>query len=343
MFAPALLYLTVNFNGPGSSGWGIPVATDIAFALGVLTLLGPRVPVGLKIFLTALAIVDDIGAVLVIALFYTSELHLGALLLVVIVTLVLWLMGRLRINRLAPYIVAGVVLWAAMLASGVHASVAGVILAFTIPASTAINSDAFLDRAREILDRFARSEGSLLLVLSNRGQQEAVHALEVASAEVQAPLLRMEHRLHAVVTYFILPIFALANSGVSLAGGSGLAGNAVTWGIVLGLVLGKPIGIMLASWLAVRSGMSRLPAATTWAQMFGVACLGGIGFTMSLFVANLAFDDETLLDAAKVAVMGSSVAAGVIGWWLVRRATRPRAPAENQEPSSVAVEAASSG
>jgi Na+:H+ antiporter, NhaA family len=320
MLVPALLYLASNAGGPGSRGWGIPVATDIAFALGVLTLLGPRVPVGLKVFLTALAIVDDIGAVLVIALFYTSQLNMAALSVVAIVLIALMVLGSLRINRLAPYVLLGVVLWAAMLVSGIHASVAGVLLAFTISASTLINSDAFQEQARQIMDRFDRSEVDIPIVLANRGQQEALHELEVASVQVQAPLLRMEHRLHAFVTYVILPVFALSNSGVVLKSGDGFGGP-VTWGIVLGLVIGKPVGIMLASWLAVRTGLSRLPAATNWSQMFGVACLGGIGFTMSIFVANLAFQPGAMLDAAKVAVMGSSIVAGAIGWWLVRRST----------------------
>jgi Na+:H+ antiporter, NhaA family len=322
MLVPALLYLSTNASGPSSDGWGIPVATDIAFALGVLTILGPRVPVGLKVFLTALAIVDDIGAVLIIAMFYTSQLNVAALSVVGVVIVGLWLMGRLRINELSPYVIGGVILWAAMLASGVHATVAGVVLAFTIPATTVINSAAFLERAREILNDFHRSEGNPPTVLANRSQQETLHSLEIASVQVQAPLLRMEHRLHAVVTYFILPLFALSNSGVALSGGSSLGGP-VTVGVALGLIVGKPVGIMLASWLAVKTGLSRLPSSSTWPQLFGVACLGGIGFTMSLFVANLAFPAGAMLDEAKVAVMGSSVVAGIIGWLLVRRATAP--------------------
>lgn len=340
MVVPAMLYLSTNFNGPGANGWGVAVATDIAFALGVLTLLGPRVPIGLKVFLTALAIVDDIGAVLVIAFFYTSQLNVAALAVVGIVVLALVTMTILRINELAPYVILGLMLWAAMLASGVHASVAGVILAFTVSASTRINPNAFLEDARETLNRFGRSEGNVPVVLANRGQQEALHALEIASVHVQAPLLRMEHRLHAVVTYVILPIFALSNSGVVLTGGGALGGP-VTWGVVLGLVIGKPLGIMLASWLAVRSGMSRLPAASTWPQMFGVACLGGIGFTMSIFVANLAFQPGEMLDAAKVAVMGSSVVAGTVGWWMVRRATS--AGGETGDPLLVPVARSSDG
>jgi NhaA family Na+:H+ antiporter len=232
----------------------------------------------------------------------------------------------MRVNWLTPYLVTGVVMWGAMLASGVHASVAGVLLAFLIPATTKINSRFFHERASALLDEFDRSEGSLLLVLSNRGQQEAVHALEVVSAAVQAPLLRLEHRLHGVVTFAILPLFALANSGVALVGLGHFAANPVTWGVVLGLIAGKPIGIMAGSWLAVRTGISRLPGDVTWSHMFGVACLGGIGFTMSLFVAGLAFEPGEMLDAAKVAVMGSSIAAGVLGWWFMRRAAKVRAP-----------------
>ena len=295
------------------------MATDIAFALGVLTLMGPRVPTGLKIFLTALAIVDDMGAVLVIALFYTSSLDTTALALAAAIFAGLLLLGRLGVRSLTPYVAGGVLLWLAVLASGVHATVAGVLLALTIPSRTKIDAKQFSELARRVLDDFDRSETGDRLVITSRGQQEAVHALELASEAVQAPLLRLEHSLHAAVSYLIMPLFALSNAGVHLASPAAYATDPVTLGVVLGLTLGKPLGIFGFSWLAVRLGVARLPAGVSWSALHGVSWLGGIGFTMSLFVAGLAFGSGALLDAAKVGVLSASLMAGSIGWFLISR------------------------
>jgi NhaA family Na+:H+ antiporter len=319
MVLPALFYTAVNFGTPAVRGWGIPMATDIAFALGVLTLMGPRVPTGLKIFLTALAIVDDMGAVLVIALFYTSSLDTTALALAAAIFAGLLLLGRLGVRSLTPYVAGGVLLWLAVLASGVHATVAGVLLALTIPSRTKIDAKQFSELARRVLDDFDRSETGDRLVITSRGQQEAVHALELASEAVQAPLLRLEHSLHAAVSYLIMPLFALSNAGVHLASPAAYATDPVTLGVVLGLTLGKPLGIFGFSWLAVRLGVARLPAGVSWSALHGVSWLGGIGFTMSLFVAGLAFGSGALLDAAKVGVLSASLMAGSIGWFLISR------------------------
>lgn len=319
MVLPALLYTAVNFGTPAVRGWGIPMATDIAFALGVLTLMGPRVPTGLKIFLTALAIVDDMGAVLVIALFYTSSLHTAALTLAAAIFVGLLLLGRLGVRSLTPYVAGGVLLWLAVLASGVHATVAGVLLALTIPSRTKIDAKQFSELARRVLDDFDRSETGDRLVITSRGQQEAVHALELASEAVQAPLLRLEHSLHAAVSYLIMPLFALSNAGVHLGSPAAYVTDPVTLGVVLGLILGKPLGIFGFSWLAVRLGLARLPAGVSWDALHGVSWLGGIGFTMSLFVAGLAFGSGASLDAAKVGVLSASLVAGSIGWLLISR------------------------
>jgi NhaA family Na+:H+ antiporter len=319
MVVPAVLYAAVNLGGVGAQGWGIPMATDIAFALGVLTMLGPRVPLGLKIFLTALAIVDDMGAVLVIAIFYTSSINLAALGLAGVALLGLIVLNRARVSALTMYVLVGVVLWAALLKSGVHATIAGVLLALTIPSRTKINAMEFEERAKRLLDEFDESETGDLLVLTSKGQQEAIHALEVASAEVQAPLLRLEHRLHGVVAFGIMPLFALANAGVELSGVTEFLANRVTLGVMLGLLAGKPLGIFGASWLAVRFGLAGLPTGVTWRMLHGAAWLGGIGFTMSLFVAGLAFGEGDLLNAAKVGVLVASTIAGVVGWRLVSR------------------------
>ena len=315
MVVPAVLYAIVNAGGPGSPGWGIPMATDIAFALGILALLGPRVPVALKIFLTALAIVDDIGAVLVIALFYTSSLSLTALGVAGGLLVLLLAANRSGVRQPWLYALLGVGLWSALLASGVHATVAGVLLAMTIPARTRIDEDEFHDRTRSLLDEFQSASGPGTTVISNRAQQEALMAIEEACEDVQAPLLKMEHKLHGLVAFGIMPLFALANAGVRAPGELGAAlVQPVTLGVLLGLVLGKPLGITLFAWAAVRLGLAVLPSDATWRSLHGVSWLGGIGFTMSLFIAGLAFADPALLDAAKVGVLLASTLAGIAGW-----------------------------
>ncbi len=320
MVVPALIYATFNAGGPGAPGWGIPMATDIAFALGVLALLGPRVPVVLKVFLTALAIADDIGAVLVIALFYTSELAFTWLLVGGGILAALIGLNVLGVRRPAAYLVLGALLWLAFLKSGVHATVAGVVLAMTIPSRTRVHEEEFLEVARGAIDEFEAACQPGETVLTNRAQQEAVEALEHVSEAVQSPLFTMERKLHGVVAFFIMPVFALANAGVALGGLLDSLSLAVTSGVMLGLVLGKPIGITLFSWVAVRTGLATLPAQASWRALHGVSWLGGIGFTMSLFIAGLAFADATLLDSAKVGILAASVVAGVAGWLMLRSA-----------------------
>jgi NhaA family Na+:H+ antiporter len=319
MVVPAMLYAIVNLGGEGARGWGIPMATDIAFALGVLTLLGPRVPLSLKVFLTALAIVDDMGAVIVIALFYTSAIQWTAMAMGGLVVVGLVLLNRLHVKSLAPYLLLGVMLWLALLSSGIHATIAGVILAMAVPSRTRINASEFSAEARAIIEDFDRAETGDLLVLTSKGQQEALYALEVASGGVQAPLLRLEHALHGVVSFAIMPLFALANAGITLGGMSGVLTDRVTLGVIIGLLLGKPAGVMLFSWLGVRFRIADLPAGATWSGMHGVAWLAGIGFTMSLFVGSLAFGDGPMLVSAKVGILVASIMAGAIGWRLLAR------------------------
>jgi NhaA family Na+:H+ antiporter len=320
MLVPALIYAMLNARGEGSPGWGIPMATDIAFALGVLALLGPRVPVALKVFLTALAIADDIGAVLVIALFYTSAISWTSLSVGAFVLLVLIALNALCVRRPSIYLGLGVLLWVAFVVSGVHASVAGVALAMTIPSRTRVREDEFLARAREAIEEFENACQPGETVLTNRAQQEAIAALEHGAEAVQSPLMLLEHRLHGFVAFFIMPLFALANAGVAL--GADLIASLslpVTAGVGLGLVLGKPLGITLFAWLAVRLGLATLPAQTSWRALHGVSWLGGIGFTMSLFIAALAFPSLALLDSAKVGILGASVVAGAVGAMLLRK------------------------
>ncbi|MBL8210824.1 MAG: Na+/H+ antiporter NhaA [Bryobacterales bacterium] len=322
VIVPASIYAMLNMGGVGAAGWGVPMATDIAFALGAMALLGSRVPVTLKVFLTALAIVDDIAAVLVIAVFYTSQIHWAALGYAAMVMAALLAANWLGVRHPLPFGLLGILLWFAVLNSGVHATIAGVLLAMTIPSRTVINPDQFLADARSCIDLFEQSCHRGQSLMADEAKQSAVHALENACEEVQPPLHRMEHSLHPWVMFVIMPIFALANAGVVLDANSLRFSNPVVLGVVLGLMLGKPIGITLASWLAVRSGLASLPAGVSWAQIHGAGWLGGIGFTMSLFVASLAFQDEGLLTLAKLGILAGSTMAGVVGAALLVRAGR---------------------
>ncbi|HEX2091090.1 MAG TPA: Na+/H+ antiporter NhaA [Longimicrobiaceae bacterium] len=337
MVVPALIYAALNAGGPGARGWGIPMATDIAFALGVLALLGPRAPLSLKVFLAALAIADDLGAVLVIAVFYTSELSWPALGAAALLLAGLVGTNRLQVRHPGVYLLLGIALWVAFLRSGVHATVAGVLTAMTIPARTRIDTEEFLRRGRELMDEFddAGTEGRD--VLTNHRQQAVVQAMEQACEAAQSPLQRIEHDLGPWVAFGIVPLFALANAGVHLSGDFVAAlEHPVTLGVILGLVLGKPIGITLFSWLAVRARLAALPGGISWRALHGVSWLGGIGFTMSLFVTTLAFGSGELVNEAKVGILTASLLAGVMGWLLLRgigkerprRMTRPQPPAE---------------
>jgi NhaA family Na+:H+ antiporter len=314
VLVPALIYSALNSGGPGAPGWGIPMATDIAFVIGVMALLGPRVPISLKVFLTALAIVDDIAAVLVIALFYTAEISWGALGIAGICMVALLAANRLAVRHPLPYALLGLVLWGAVLQSGVHATIAGVLLAMAIPSRTELDANEFLLRSRAVLDHFEGTARKERTVMNDEEQQAAIEALEDSCEQLQPPLHRLEHALHPWVTFCVMPLFALANAGVTLdrhAFTSVL--QPIPLGVILGLLLGKPIGITLASWLAVRARLGSLPAGTTWVQIHGAGWLGGIGFTMSIFVAGLAFEDEALLNMAKLGIFTASLLAGIAG------------------------------
>ncbi|MBC7895103.1 MAG: Na+/H+ antiporter NhaA [Cytophagaceae bacterium] len=332
MIVPALIYASVNAGGPGSRGWGVPMATDIAFALGVLALLGPRIPVGLKVFLTALAIVDDLGAVIVIAVFYTATLNITALLGAGVTIAVLMAFNRARVMVLWPYLTVGLVLWYFVLQSGVHATIAGVLLALTIPAFATMGSPEFSARARGLLDTFDANASDSGQVIENPAQQNALFALDVAASRANAPLLRIEHALHGVVSYGLMPIFALANAGVTLGAVGGALRTPVTWGVILGLCLGKFIGISLFAWAGVRSRLATLPTGVTWNHMRGAAVLGGIGFTMSIFIAGLAYGVPALNEDAKIGILIASTVSGVVGYAMLRFGGRQR----TNDPAPVA-------
>ncbi len=319
MIVPALLYASVNARGDGAAGWGIPMATDIAFALGILALLGPRVPSSLRVFLAALAIADDLGAVLVIAVFYTSQMDWLALGGAGLVFVMLLGLSRAGMRRPVAYAILGAVMWWFMLASGVHATIAGVLLALAVPARTRISEEQFLASADASIADFRTADEPGTNVLTNQGHQAALQALTNAADAVQSPLLQMEHALQGIVAFVIMPLFALANAGVSLGGNIDVVvSSPIALGIAMGLLLGKPIGITLASYIAVRSGAADVPRSASWRHMLGVSCLGGIGFTMSLFIANLAFSSAAQLDIAKVAVLGASTVAGLVGFMVLR-------------------------
>ena len=320
---PAILYSLVNAGGPGAHGWGIPMATDIAFALGVMALLGDRVPTALKVFLTALAIVDDIAAVFVIALFYTTEISWSALGVAALCLGVLVTMNRLGACHPLTYAMLGAILWLAVLASGVHPTIAGIALAMTIPSRTPLDSRQFVLRGRRVLDHFEQAAESERSLMNDEQQQAALLALEEACEKVQPPLHRMERALHPWVTFLIMPLFALANAGVPLGGDvAGALLQPVALGVLLGLVVGKPLGITLACWLTVRTRVASLPSGITWGHIHAASWLGGIGFTMSLFVAGLAFNEESLLTMAKLGILSASLIAGIVGAMLLSRQRR---------------------
>ena len=318
MVVPAVIYFLVNRGSAGVHGWGVPMATDIAFALGVLALLGSRAPTSLKVFLTAFAIADDIGAVLVIALFYTEQILWGALGAGALFLVLLVLANFSGIRSPLVYALLGIALWVAFLKSGIHATVAGVLLAMTIPASARVDPQVFLQRSRSVLDQFEKADIGQGDIATQAERQAALHTLEEACEQVQTPLQRLEHALHPWVSFAIMPIFALSNAGVALGGGSagGLI-DPVALGIIFGLVLGKPIGVTLFAWLAVRLGLASLPGDLTWKHIHGAGWLGGIGFTMALFIAGLAFPGTPALSTAKMGILAASLIAGVVGYLLI--------------------------
>lgn len=324
MVVPALLFVAINTGTHATRGWGVPMATDIAFALGVLALMGNRIPASLRVFLSALAIADDLGAVLVIALFYTATISwaaLGAAALLLLLSIIANIVG---VRASWVYALIGLALWVAVLLSGVHATVAGVLLALTIPSRRRIDEAAFLTGARAALAEFHDAHTPEVTVLSRRAHQVALQHLNTLADHAQTPLVRLEQGLHAPVTFGIMPLFALANAGVPLQGSSHLASSPVAIGVAVGLFLGKPIGISLAVWASVRSGIATIPVDVSRRMLFGVACLGGIGFTMSLFIAGLAFGGApALLTDAKLGTFAASILAGVAGWLVLRGAKKP--------------------
>ena len=318
MLIPVLLYFALTAGTPAADGLAIPMATDIAFSLGVLSLFGKRVPLSLKIFLTAFAVVDDIGGILVIAFGYTSHLDAAYLLGALGVLLLLAVANRMRVMSRTFYCWAGIVVWYLFLQSGVHATIAGVLVAFTIPSIPCLNVKKYIARIRENVAEFPHFAKSSILLTPN--QIDILKSIESASDRVISPLQFMEDRMHGMVNYLIMPLFAFANAGITLSGAEGAVAGPVTYAIVIGLVLGKSVGIYLFTWLAVRSRVTALPQGMNWQNVAGVSLLGGIGVTVSLFIANLSFGetDEVLLNQAKLGVLVGTVLAGVLGYVVLR-------------------------
>jgi Na+:H+ antiporter, NhaA family len=330
MVIPALIYLAFNHGTDAAHGWGVPMATDIAFAVGALALLGARIPKALVTFLVALAIADDLGAVLVIALFYTQELALNWLVISLALFTVLMTFNFAGIRTAIPYFIVAVFLWYAFLQSGIHATLAGVLGAFTVPARSKYNPHLFADLVNEHIDRFIANRRQEDTIMSSNKLYSIVQNLEESVKGVQTPLQQLELTWHLPVAFMVIPIFAIFNAGIPIQLGTlgDTFSNPVTLGVMLGLLFGKFIGITGACWLAIRFGVAQLPTATRFSQIAAVSVLGGIGFTMSIFIAELGFPGhpEYLL-MAKTGVLAGSLLAGLLGfawlWWLGRDTQTP--------------------
>lgn len=314
MLFPVIIYsLLVVSDSPESRGMAIPMATDIAFSLGVLSLLGNRVPLSLKIFLTAFAVVDDIGGILVIAFFYSSEVAYGYLVVAAILYCFLYYMGKFGMTQKIFFLFFGVIIWYLFLQSGIHSTISGVILAFVIPARPRLNAGKYINQIRTIINDFPDT-GSDKIVLTNE-QIAILKQVERASDHVISPLQSLEDNLRGAVNFVILPLFAFANAGVVFGGGGNVFGD-VTMAVAVGLLLGKFIGIYLFTWLTIKSGLAPMPHGMNWKNIAGVSLLGGIGFTVSLFIANLSFggDYPELLNQAKFGVLMGTILAGILGY-----------------------------
>ena len=330
MILPVIIYFTMTHGTPAENGLAIPMATDIAFSLGVLSLFGKRVPISLKIFLTAFAVVDDIGGILVIALFYTSHLDMIFLIYATIVVLLLCAGNRIGVHNQWFYITLGFVLWYFFLQSGIHATIAGVIAAFTVPSKPHFKTGKYINFIKQNIDEFPDIQSENIIL--SKTQISVLKSIESASDKVISPLQSLEDGLHPLVNYFVIPLFAFANAGIVLVSeyGGQMEMGLLTWAVMIGLVAGKFIGIYLFTWLAIKSRLSALANGMTWKNLAGISLLGGIGFTVSLFIANLSFgDDIIMLSQAKLGVLLGTVIAGVLGC-IVLYFTLPRFKPEQQ-------------
>ncbi|HJN92121.1 MAG TPA: Na+/H+ antiporter NhaA [Dehalococcoidia bacterium] len=327
MIVPALIFTVINLGGDGGAGWGIPVATDIAFAIGVLALLGRRVPIQLKIFLLALAVADDIGGILIIAVFYTDSLELGWLAAAGGFIALLFLMQRIGVRSIPAYIVVGLALWLATFESGIEATIAGVVLGLITPVASLYGGETLPLGLGQRLDNV---RAAVLHEEEHRREDEmrvAVGEIEELARESASPLERVEHFLSPWSAFVIIPVFALANAGVELSGDvlEEAVQSSVAWGVAAGLILGKFFGVLIFSFIAVRTGIAVMPRSFGWPEFAGVSLLAGIGFTVAIFIAGLAYDEELLVEEAKIGILFASVLAAILGYIGLRIALNRRA------------------
>lgn len=316
MIGPALIFVAFNYGKETIGGWGIPMATDIAFAVGILAMLGSRIPNSLKVFLTSLAIVDDLGALVVIAVFYTDNLQLEFLGYAGTIIAILMFMNVLRVRWITLYLALGLPLWYFVYMSGVHATIAGVLLAMTIPAHARVNAVNFVFSTRKALEVFEKAHDNPETdVKESTVRRAAVNAIIANSRQVLPPLHRIEHVLHPWVAFFIIPVFALANAGIPIHGGIGEnLSDPAAIGIILGLFIGKPVGVVLLAWIACKIGIASLPKGVSWRHIIGAGMLAGIGFTMAIFIANLAYANSMAhLEHAKLAILVASALSAICG------------------------------
>lgn len=324
MLVPALCYLALNLGGPGIKGWGVPMATDIAFALGVLALLETRIPSALRLFLLALAIVDDIGAIAVVAVFYTQHLAIEALAVALGLLGLIIAMQRVGVLSVNLYILVGALFWAAVWKSGIHATIAGVVLGLVTPLRPYFSNRTFANLADTLLHHFRDA-----LAQEDTARAEAMLGqMEELSQGTESPLERLERRVHPWSSYGIMPLFALANAGLTLSGEvvQQAASSAVTWGIMAGLLVGKLVGVGGFAWLAVHLRLADLPSGVRWPHMAGLGSLAGLGFTMAIFIAGIAFEDPSHTAMAKIGILTASIVAGVGGYTILRMATQKDSP-----------------
>ena len=316
MIMPAIIYTLFNHGTPYAHGWGIPMATDIAFAIAIMSIVGKKVPVGMKVFLTALAVADDLGSILVIAIFYGTTIHFDLLLLAALVLVVAWLLNKLKVSGLLVYVCIGVVLWLLFYHSGIHATIAGVLLAMFVPSKPKYNKKYFLNKVRFLMDDFVEQDRGEVAVTENEEQMADLYRIRHIALDSASLSQRFEHMLSPWVNFFIMPLFALVNAGVPVESLEDLNVLASTQGlgIVCGLWIGKPLGIILMSWLFVKAKLAEMPEGVHWGMFAAVACLGGIGFTMSIFMDTLAFAAQPhFIAEGKIAVLIGSVIAAVTG------------------------------
>ncbi len=316
VLAPIVIYSIFNAGNPETAhGWGVPTATDIAFALGIMALLGNRVPNGVRVFLSTLAVADDIIAILVIAIFYGQSPSLLWLAAAAVVFVLLMVMNRTHVYSLFPYLAVGVVLWFCVFMSGVHSTIAGVLLAFSIPSGSRVNLRSFLKWSGDRVQQAREVYKPDTPVIAQGEYMETVSSLSQVARQVIPPATRLEHKLYPWVYFGVLPLFALTNADVAISGDLGvMLSSPVLLGVFFGLVLGKPLGIMLFSLITVKLGIASLPQNVNWRHMLGAAILGGVGFTMAIFVANLAFPEAIMVSEAKLGILAASLVAGVVGF-----------------------------